>query len=678
MDALHMMLLNTQLSFALYGLGTETERFIKESHIDANILGLLDSFCTDGELYGYPIISLDEAIQRGVDVILVVARPGSCKAIAKKIGDVCKKMNILLYDTRGNNLLEQAPISYEFQCVSWESKKELLQKIHQADVISFDLFDTLIARKLSSERDLFDLLDAELQEQGILIPDFSTLRLMVEKELSRGFAPKLEEIYDELLLRIGGSLVTAQELSNLEERVDGVTLIARRAVCDILHYAAGKGKRIVITTDSYYSENCIRKWCSNLGIVDYERILVSCEYGTSKTQKLFDVLLGHYKHQQILHIGNDEQADIESAKTRGLQTHRICSSMELFDALGGLGIDRYAEDLSDRIKIGLFSARLFNDPFSFEEKDHRVTISSSYDIGYLICAPIITDFVFWLRQKCAAFDIRQILFCARDGYLIGRLYQKIDKGCKSVYFLASRIAAIRAGMESLEDIAYVDDMKYSGSEEECLRVRFGVDMLEADAWKTAVLQRAKKLRTDYKKYIDKLCLRDQDIAVFDFVAKGTTQFYLRRLLPQHLKGLYFLRLEPEYMEDKHLDIESFFSDEEKETSVIYQYYYVLETVLTSPYPSVKEFCEGGVPVFEAETRNKEALDFVRDAQRGIEAYFADYMNLISDLEKVQNKKLDEAMLSLVDKLCILDEKFLSLVVEDPFFGRNTAVNDLIG
>ena len=242
MDALHKMLLNAQLKFALYGLGTETERFIKERRIDANILGLLDSFRTEGELYGYSIISIDEAIQRGVDVILVVARPGSCKAIAKKIGDICRKMNILLYDTRGNNLLEQAAVSYEFQCVSWESKKELLGKIHQADVISFDLFDTLIARKLSSERDLFDLMDAELQGQGILIPDFPMLRLMVEKELSREFAPKLEEIYDELLRRIGGSFVTAQELANLEEKVDGATLIVRHAVCDLLHYAAGDGQ----------------------------------------------------------------------------------------------------------------------------------------------------------------------------------------------------------------------------------------------------------------------------------------------------------------------------------------------------------------------------------------------------------------------------------------------------
>ena len=678
MDTLCDKLLDVHYRVALYGLGTETERFIKKKCVTTKIFGILDSFRTSGELYGYPIISLEEAIRKKINLIVVVARPGSCKAIAKKIGDICRKMNILLYDTRGNNLLEQTAVYYEFQCVSWESKKELLGKIHQADVISFDLFDTLIARKLSSERDLFDLMDVELQGQGILIPDFPMLRLMVEKELSRDFAPKLEEIYDELLRRIGGSFVTAQELANLEEKVDGATLIVRHAVCDLLHYAAGMGKKIVITTDSYYSENSIRKWCIKLGITNYERILVSCEYGTSKTQELFDFLLGHYKHQHILHIGNDEQADIESAQAKGIRTHRICSSMELFDTLGGLGIEQYAENLSDRIKIGLFSARLFNDPFSFEKNDHRVTISSSYDIGYLICAPIITDFIFWLRRKCEALNIRQILFCARDGYLIGRLYQKIDKESKSVYFLVSRTAAIRTGIENLEDIAYVEDMKYSGSEEDCLRVRFGVDILEADAWKTAVLQRAKKLRADYKKYIKKLSLREQDIGVFDFVAKGTTQFYLRRLLPQHLKGLYFLRLEPEYMKDKHLDIESFFSDEEKETSIIYQYYYVLETVLTSPYPSVKEFCDGGIPVFESETRNKESLDFVHDAQRGIEAYFADYMNLISDSEKVQNKKLDEAMLSLVDKLFILDEKFLSLVVEDPFFGRNTAVNDLIG
>ncbi len=41
--------------------------------------------------------------------------------------------------------------------------------------------------------------------------------------------------------------------------------------------------------------------------------------------------------------------------------------------------------------------------------------------------------------------------------------------------------------------------------------------------------------------------------MFDFVAKGTTQMYLQRLFPQHMKGFYFLQLEPEFMAEKGLD-----------------------------------------------------------------------------------------------------------------------------
>ena len=677
MDTLRDKLLDVNYRVALYGLGTETERFIKEICATTKIVGLLDSFRTSGELYGYPIISLEEAIREKVNIIVVVARPGSCKTIAKHIGDKCRRNNILLYDVRGKDLLVSTKVSYEFRHISGETRKELLQKIKRADVISFDLFDTLISRRILLNTDIFDLVDAELQRQGVLIPDFSKLRLAAEKELSREFSPRLEEIYDALLEKIGGSFVNASELAIMEERIDASTLVARTAMCDLLQFVAEEGKTIVITTDSYYSENRIREWLDRLEIRKYERILVSCEYGTSKTQKLFDRLLEQYDNLQILHIGNDDTADIEPAQARGIWTHRIYSSVDLFDSLGGLGIDRYVNTLSDRIKVGLFITRLFNDPFYFEKEENRVSISSSYDIGYLICAPIIADFILWLKQKCDNFNIQQILFCARDGFLIGRLYRKIETTRKSIYFLTSRIAAIRSGVKSVEDISYVEDMKYSGSEEECLHVRFGIDKMDVDQWENKVLQRAKKLRIHYKRYIDKLLLEKIDVGVLDFVAKGTTQFYLQRLLPQHLKGFYFLRLEPEYMEDRHLDIESFFSNEEKDDSQIYQYYYILETMLTSPYPSVEEFDEKGDPVFGTETRNTETLDYVREAQQGIEEYFEDYLYLVEKSENQLNKKLDESMLSLIDKLYISDKKFRSLVVEDSFFGRNTAVIDLI-
>ena len=65
--------------------------------------------------------------------------------------------------------------------------------------------------------------------------------------------------------------------------------------------------------------------------------------------------------------------------------------------------------------------------------------------------------------------------------------------------------------------------------------------------------------------------------------------YMGRLMPQHLKGIYFLRLDEEQMWGENLDIVSFYSDSERNASVIFQDYYILETMLTAPMPSIREF-----------------------------------------------------------------------------------------
>lgn len=74
---------------ALYGLGVETQKALKVLKTDFNIIGLLDGFQEEGSLYDCPIVSLKNVIERGVKLIVVVARPGSCKAIARRIGDKC-------------------------------------------------------------------------------------------------------------------------------------------------------------------------------------------------------------------------------------------------------------------------------------------------------------------------------------------------------------------------------------------------------------------------------------------------------------------------------------------------------------------------------------------------------------------------------------------------------------
>ena len=73
------------------------------------------------------------------------------------------------------------------------------------------------------------------------------------------------------------------------------------------------------------------------------------------------------------------------------------------------------------------------------------------------------------------------------------------------------------------------------------------------------------------------------------------------------------------------DIEPFYTDQEKNTSAIFDNYYILETMLTSPYPQMLEMDENGNPVFAKETRSEADIEVFKRAQDGIIEYFKDYI-----------------------------------------------------
>ena len=665
---------------ALYGLGTETERFLAEFGDRVSVAGLLDGFREDGEIYGYPVIPILEVPSKGVRLILVVARPGSCKVIAKRIGVFCQENKIALYDVRGRDLLEHKTVSYDFNHLAGKTLQELFHEIRKADIVSFDLFDTLVTRKVLSYTDVFELVDLRLREKGIIIPDLARLRLLAEKELSRDGAPTLSELYEFVLKKAGGGFITASELAGMEWEIDFSVMTPRECVCDVFRKAVSDGKQVVVTTDSYYSLGQIKEILARFGLENSDKVLVSCEYGRSKAQGLFKLLRDTYKTKKILHIGDDEVSDIEKASELGISTYRVFSGADLFDALGGLGMERNMKTIADRLKAGMFISHMFNSPFWFERGDRVLSVPDAGGIGYLFCAPVITDFVLWMKEKAEEQNFKQILFCARDGYLIGRLFRLVAPEIKSVYFLSSRTAAIRAGVENKEDIEFVDSMRYSGKPGEARKTRFGImaDEPKEGEESREILAKAVIQRNNYKKYIAKLSIKDDKLGMFDFVAKGTVQMYLQKLFSQHVKGFYFLQLEPEFMADKGLDIQPFYLDAEKNTSIIFDNYYILETILTSPYPQMEELDGSGNPVFARETRNEKDIQCFERAQEGILAYFEDYLRILPKRGREGNKMLDELFLSLISKIQIRDEDFLALKVEDPFFGRMTDIKDVIG
>lgn len=677
-----------QKDIVIYGLSTETQRVLKEWDGKYNVIGLLDGYKSEGSQFGYPILDIKDILKKENVVIVVVARPGSCKAIMRRIGASCSENNIAVFDVRGKDLLVESKVVYDFANTECYFKENLIQQIRNVEVVSFDLFDTLIARNILWFEDLVEIIEQKLHNKGVDIRDFVQKRISLEKKLSCGRSPKLEEIYAELLKDLNVEDFNAFELAELEYRTDCELICPRKDMIGLIHQIKKLGKSVYITTDSYYTKQQIEFLLKQNGIDEIDGVIVSCEYDTKKTEKLFEKLIEAAGTSRIIHIGDDIASDIESATAWGLKSFHIYNTEELLDKVGGLGLISDNMNLSDRIRIGMFKTRLFNSPFQFEDSEKKITVKDVEDLGYLFIAPIILDFVEWFSEQIDKYKLKNIWFSARDGYLIQKVFALMFPDTKSDYFLTSRISAIRAGVDSVSDVKYVDDMKYCGGVEDNLKIRFGIDAEKIDPrnveekniglmrYAKVILNVSREKRINYQKYIEKLNVKEGGIAFFDFVAKGTCQMYIERMLKNPIKGLYFLQLEPEYMKNKKLDILPFYTEKERDKSAIYDNYYILETILTSPDASVEEFDQKGNAKYAKETRNDKDINCIEQVQNGILEYVNKYLSILPYNKWEVNKKLDEVFLSLIHNVNINND-FTELLIEDPFFNRTTDVKDIL-
>ncbi len=665
---------------AIYGLSAQTKKILSELGDAYQVVCLLDGYKKSGSLYGKPILSLEEAVQCGVKLILVAARPSSTRIIVNRILRVCAENKIALFDTSGHDLRVLKRETYDLKGLDGPSKSQLRDMLMKYDAVSVDLFDTLVMRRVLFSADVFDVAAQRLRQQGYAIEDFSGKRLESEQTLARTRPSTLGEIYTHMAANYSIRSITPEELAELEWKTDCELMVPRRELCDLLNELYALGKEIYIVSDTYYSGAQLAELLERSG-VRYTGILASCEFRTGKAQQLFQVLRDKLCGKSCMHLGDDPVSDLHGARRYGFHSQRIYSGIDLFEHAGYLGMWDNTGDLPGRIRLGLLVSRLFNSPFRFETPERAVGIGTAYDIGFLCFAPLICDFVIWFQRQVTAYGLQNIWFCARDGYLPKKLYDMLDSGAASVYFLTSRAAAVRAGVENPEDIQKIAELRFDGTLHEQVKERFGLTEYVGDGglsdYTELILSKAAENKKRYQRYIRTLDVRDGDIAFFDFVARGTVQRHISRLVDHRLRGFYFLFLADQQNKSDSLEAVSFCTLEDGAGDAVWKDYSILEAVLTSPEPMVVAFSEAGEPCCAEESRTEQDLRCIQSVQEGITDYFKAYLAISPEWRDAVNLELDGKLLSLIHKIPVFDHEFLSLKVEDPFFNRIADVSDLL-
>ena len=191
---------------------------------------------------------------------------------------------------------------------------ELKKKIDQAEIISFDVFDTLLFRMVNSPETIFDLLGKKYS-----IPGFRKLRKDAQNEASRRAYEAyqyphamMDQIYDVLSEKTEIS-DRWPEIKNAEIEMEKDSLRANHEMMEVYRYAQKAGKRIIAVTDMYLTADIISDVLAREG---YQMDAVYCsadEHKAKFNQQLFREVIQREKvaPEKILHIGDNLRDDVQ-------------------------------------------------------------------------------------------------------------------------------------------------------------------------------------------------------------------------------------------------------------------------------------------------------------------------------------------------------------------------------
>lgn len=658
----------------LYGTGQYTELLLQAS-LPFRVIGLMDQMKTGTVCYGQPVLNEDAVRHSGCRYMILVANLSSVPAICRRIEAFVSMCGIIVYSMNGCKSLEE-PKNISIPSDRIKSIDELLFKVKYYDVVSFDLFDTLIARKCLMPEQIFSIVERRAREAGIALPvDFVSRRQAAEKSLYHGGCPwyRLDDIYRWLETDCRLSPDTVGRLRQLELDTELDMVIPRADIVDVYHKLLRNGKRVIITSDMYLTSEQLQPFLEKCGLADVE-LYVSCEQKSSKHMgTMFQSLQKRFSGKKIFHIGDNPHCDVANAQKQGIDGHLIPSANAWMETL------RLPKELNPCMRT-LFAQRCFSSAFPLDQSGGHIKISTPEDMGYLFYGPMAIGYMAWLVKELTAHQIDRILFISRDGYLFHQLYQKIlplyDRLPKADYFLTSRRCAAAASLKTEADVRFLfDDVCYSRDMplEDLLEQIYGQAVATDDpfakrtvgelgseaAWEhlrcrylPQILERAKWERARYLRYIDSLDLAGERIGMMNFVGRGVTQKCLHSILKRDLIGFYFAL---EYDSNQILNGSAAISWYPELLSThtgrrkLAEQLLLGETVFSAPVGSVLDFSDGGEPIYEKTTKERAAL--VCRCHTGIHEYLDDVLALRGGLQGLEDTvdTVDEMFGLLVDR-----------------------------
>lgn len=316
-----------------------------------------------------------------------------------------------------------------------EAPEKLAERLATYDVISFDVFDTLVLRPFACSTDLFFAVGEKLKYL-----DFERIRREMEGKArykayceNGSYEVTLSDIYDVMEEQTG---IPKEAGMKAEIETELEMCFANPYMLQVFRHLKDSGKKIICTSDMYLPAAVIKRMVEKCGFAGISEYFISCEYRKAKGDgslyaKVKETLGGD---KTYVHIGDHPVSDVEKAKKNGF-------SAEFYRNVNIAGMPYRAEDMSiitGSMYRGIVNAHIHNG---------RKTYSREYELGFIYGGIFVLGYCRFIHEYVRTHEIDKILFLSRDGDILNQVYamlypQESGEG-KTEYVYWSRLAAAK-------------------------------------------------------------------------------------------------------------------------------------------------------------------------------------------------------------------------------------------
>lgn len=189
------------------------------------------------------------------------------------------------------------------------------------DVVTFDVFDTLIERDVTAPEDIFRLAGGDVLGAGGA-EAFLERRRQAERA-ARSRRPDgevtISEIYAELTSAYGTQCAA---LMDAEIRREIASCHAKRKMVSLMQACDTQKKDVYLISDMYLPSKIIAEMLSHCGIEKYRELYVSCEKRENKLNgALFRRVLEDHAidPKRMIHFGDSVRADLLGSRRAGIR-----------------------------------------------------------------------------------------------------------------------------------------------------------------------------------------------------------------------------------------------------------------------------------------------------------------------------------------------------------------------